>query len=266
MSGNDKQEMIIGDEPSVSGGDPLKKQMTSRVLIACLLAVTLALVPMGGAPHTVVGAPTAAAAVPTARYSTSRGPNTSSYAVLSFDDCPRSSAAFRRVVRQAERLNIGLVLFPTGQCRRAGRFSVAYARRHGHYVFNHSVSHADLTRLSSAAIRRELSSPGVVTNYGRPPYGAVNARVKAAYRAKGMRIWLWNVDTNDWRGKSRSRVVRYVVRNTRPGHTVLMHMQWNGFNGSALRAMRSGLARRGIKVCRNYPGTAPAKPRGALRC
>ena len=256
----------MGDGSSVGRGDPWHKRMTGRVLIACLLTLMLTLMPMGGAPPTDVAAPTAAAAVQAARYSTSRGPNTSARAVLSFDDCPRSSAAFRRVIRRAEKLNIGLVLFPTGQCRRAGRFSVAYARRHGHYVFNHSVSHADLTRLSSAAIRRELSSPGVVTNYGRPPYGAVNARVRSAYKAKGMRIWLWNVDTSDWRGKSRSQVVRYVVRNTRPGHTVLMHMQWRGFSGSALRDMRSGLARRGIKVCRNYPGKAPAKPRGALRC
>ena len=242
------------------------KRMTRWALLAGLLAVMLILVPMGGAPLPAVGAPTAAAAVPTARYSTLGGPNVSPYAVLSFDDCPRSYAAFRRVVLRAERLNIALVLFPTGHCLRAGRFSVAFARRHGHYVFNHSVSHAELTRLPSAAIRRELSAPGVVTNYGRPPYGALNARVRAAYRVKKMRIWLWNVDTNDWRGKSRASLVRYVVRNTRPGQTVLMHMQWNGFNGSALRDMRSGLARRGIKVCRNHPGTAPAKPRGALRC
>jgi peptidoglycan-N-acetylglucosamine deacetylase len=234
-------------------------------IVAPLLAVLLALLPMGGQPVLAEAAP-AAIAARAKPYSTSRGPNTSPFAVLSFDDCPRSAAAFRRVVLQAEQLNIALVLFPTGQCIRAGRFNVAFARRHGHYVFNHSVSHPDLTRLSSAAIRRQLSKPGVVTNYGRPPYGAVSARVRAAYRAKGMRIWLWSVDTNDWRGKSRSAVVRYVVRNTRRGQTVLMHMQWNGFSKTALRDMRNGLARRGIKVCRNYPGTAPARPRGALRC
>jgi peptidoglycan-N-acetylglucosamine deacetylase len=94
----------------------------------------------------------------------------------------------------------------------------------------------------------------------------VNDRVRAAYRAKGMRIWLWNVDTLDWRGKSRASVVRYVVNNTQRGQTVLMHMQWKGWSGAALRDMKAGLARRGIKVCRNYPGTAPARPTGALRC
>ena len=131
----------MGDGSSVGRGDPWHKRITGRVLIACLLTLMLTLMPMGGAPPTdVAAAPTAAAAVQAARYSTSRGPNTSARAVLSFDDCPRSSAAFRRVIRRAEKLNIGLVLFPTGQCRRAGRFSVAYARRHGHYVSSTTAS------------------------------------------------------------------------------------------------------------------------------
>lgn len=207
-----------------------------------------------------------AQAAPARSYTAQRGPNPSPYVVLSYDDCPRSAASFRSVVRSAKRMGIALALFPTGQCIRSGRFNVAYARRHGHYVFNHSVSHANLTRLSTGAIKRQLSAPGVVTNYGRPPYGAVNSRVRAAYRAKGMRIWLWNVDTNDWRGKSRSSVVRYVVRNTRRGQTVLMHMQWNGFNGTALSQIKSGLARKGIKVCRNRLKVTPVKLKGSLVC
>ena len=99
----------------------------------------------------------------------------------------------------------------------------------------------------------------MVTNYGRAPYGATNIRVRSAYKAKGMRIWLWNVDTNDWRGKSRTSVVRYVVHNTHRGQTVLMHMQWNGFSGTALRQIKSGLATKGLKVCRNHHRTTPAE-------
>ena len=182
-----------------------------------------------------------------------RGPNTSARAVLSFDDCPRSSAAFRRVIRRAEKLNISLVLFPTGQCRRAGRFSVAYARRHGHYVFNHSVSHADLTRLSSAAIRRELPSPGRSDQLRPTP-------VRSRERPRQVRVQgQGHADLVVERGQE--RLARQVPipgcplrrAEPRPGHTVLMHMQWRGFSGSALRDMRSGLARRGIKVCRNFP-------------
>jgi peptidoglycan/xylan/chitin deacetylase (PgdA/CDA1 family) len=99
-----------------------------------------------------------------------------------------------------------------------------------------------------------------VTSYGRPPYGAVNERVRNAFASKSMRIWLWNVDTNDWQGKTRSQVVSHVVTYAKPGNTVLMHMQWNAFNTTALSSMKSGLAAKGIGVCRNLGATTPTRP------
>ena len=87
----------------------------------------------------------------------------------------------------------------------------------------------------------------------------LNIIMTAAYAAVGMKIWTWTVDTNDWRGKSSSQLVSYVVNNARKGDTVLMHMQWNGFNGSALSQMKSGLASKGIGVCRNSGGTTPTR-------
>lgn len=210
----------------------------------------------------IAGLPTSGVPVPrSSSYSIYRGPNTSSRVMLTYDDCPRSLSAFKEVVLAAERYDIALALFPTGYCLQSGKFSAYYARKHGHYVFNHSVSHRDLTTLSYSSVLRELGSPGVVTNYGRPPYGEWNSTVKRAYSAKGMRIWLWNIDSGDWRGKTRSEVVRYVVRNSFRGATVLMHMRWNGFSPTAVRLIKAGLADRGLKVCRNYPGTTPRAPR-----
>ena len=198
------------------------------------------------------------------RYSIGSGANRSSYVVLSFDDCPKSLAAFKETVLGAERLGIALSLFPTGQCLQSGKFDAAYARAHGHYVFNHSVSHPDLTTLSASAAYAQLGAPGVVTNYGRPPYGAYNTiTVRNAYAQRGMRIWTWNVDTRDWEGGSQATVVSYVVNNTKSGQTVLMHMGWNAFNTSALTQMKSGLATKGLAVCRNKGATA-VKP--AMSC
>lgn len=200
-----------------------------------------------------------------ANYSTSKGPNSTNRVTLTYDDCPKSMSAFRTTVQEAKAAGIALALLPTGNCISSGKFDAPYARSQGHYVFNHSVTHADLTKLSRAGVVRELGAPGVVTTYGRPPYGANNSTVRQAYAEVGMRIWLWNVDTNDWKGKSQSEVVRYVVGNTRAGDSVLMHMQWNGFNGSALRAMKSGLANKGISVCQNRGTTTPVKP-AAMNC
>lgn len=191
------------------------------------------------------------------RYSISHGPNRSNYVVLSFDDCPKSLDAFKQVVLGAQQLGIALSLQPTGQCLQSGKFDAAFARAHGHYVFNHSISHPDLTTLTYSQAYAELGSPGVVTNYGRPPYGAYNTlNVRNAYAQRAMRIWTWDVDTRDWEGKSMASVVSYVIGNTGAGQTVLMHMGWNAFNTTALSQMKSGLANKGLGVCRNKGATA----------
>lgn len=88
------------------------------------------------------------------------GPNRSARVVLSYDDCPRSLAEFKTVIVGAQKLGIGLMLFPTGVCLQSGQFSTSFARAHGHYVFNHSISHPDLARLSSAGVLHQLGAPG----------------------------------------------------------------------------------------------------------
>ena len=194
------------------------------------------------------------------------GPNYTSRIVLTYDDCPKSLAAMKTMVRYAKSINVGLVLAPTGNCIKSGLFDVAYARAYGQYVINHSVSHPDLTTLSYSQVLYQLGSPGVVTNFGRPPYGALNTTVLNAYAAKGMKPWTWNVDTNDWQSKTQSQVVSYVVTYAFARATVLMHMQWNGFNPTALSQMKSGLANKGKYLCRAYPGTTPAKLPTSLSC
>lgn len=199
-----------------------------------------------------------------AKYSVTRGPNTSNRVILTYDDCPKSLSSFKTTLREITKLGVTVALFPTGNCIKAGRFDAAYARSLGHYVFNHSISHPQLTKLSYNAVVKQLRAPGVVTTYGRPPYGAHNATVRRAYAAVGMKVWTWTVDTNDWRGRSSSQIVSHVVKNAKPGGTVLMHMQWKGFNASTVKAIRDGLKKKGIGVCRNF-GKTQVKP-ATVRC
>lgn len=203
-------------------------------------------------------------------YNRGRGPNRTSRVVLTFDDCPDSAAAFTRMVRAARAADVGLVLAPTGAClKKYAKQDVdlaAVARENGQYVINHSVSHPELTRLSFKEVRVELRSPGVETNYGRPPYGATDGTVAAAYTAEGMRIWTWTVDTRNWTGKTSGQIIDYVVRNSRSGSTVLMHMNWNGFTPTVLRRIEAGLAERDLKLCNAYDGTAPVRLPRSLPC
>lgn len=239
-------------------GSPMRVVPGLRLVIIVAAAVGLLFVSSG-----------AAEAAPS--YDINQGPNTSKRVVLTYDDCPKTLKSFKATVRAATRLGVALVFFPTGDCIKKGKFDAKYARKYGHYVFNHSVSHPELTKLSLANIKKQLGAPGVVTNYGRAPYGALNATVRKAYAQKHMRIWLWTMDTNDWRGKSRASVVKYVIKNAKAGDTVLMHMQHKAFNATAIRQIKAGLAKRGLKLCRPYRvdgvvSTTPVKLSGNLHC
>lgn len=203
-------------------------------------------------------------------YNRGTGPNYTSRVIATFDDCPTSISAFQAMVQAAKAAKVGLVLSPTGDCltkfKAQGTDLAALARSNGQYVINHSVSHPDLTTLSYASAVQQLRAPGVVTNFGRPPYGATNTTVATAYTAVGMRQWTWTVDTRDWEGKTTADVVSYVTSQSKAGSTVLMHMQWNAFNPTALSQIKSGLAARGLALCNVYPGTTPTRLPPALPC
>lgn len=168
--------------------------------------------------------------------------------VLTYDDCPANWASAKQTLQDAANMKIHLRIYVTGNCLKAKKFDVATARNLGHTVCSHSNTHADLTKLSKAGVRKEMDIAGLKTDCGRPPYGAVNATVKAVFKEKGMSLDLWGVDTNDWRGKSQAQVVDWVVTKSKPGSVVLMHMQHKGFNKSALTAIKTGLSKRGIAV------------------
>jgi peptidoglycan-N-acetylglucosamine deacetylase len=206
------------------------------------------------------------ATIDPATYNLGHGPNISDAVVLTYDDCPASATAYQEVMAYARQHNIGLVIAPTGECYRwylkRGLDLVQTARDNGQYVINHSDSHPNLKRLGYEKAKRQISGD-VTSDYGRPPYGAHNATVDKAYADAGIRQWLWDVDTEDWRGKSRQSVVNYTVANACKGCTVLMHLQHKGFSVTALGQMKAGLEARGLVLCRAYRGwdnTGPVEP------
>lgn len=204
------------------------------------------------------------------KYDKYKGPNRSKRVVLTYDDCPRSITAYKEMVEAAHAMNVGLVLAPTGACikdYKAKKFDlVGFARANGQYVINHSNTHPNLTTLSKSQVIAQLGAPGVQTNYGRPPFGARNATVDAAYQTKGMRQWFWTVDTNDWRDKTLAQIVAYTVANSKAGDTVLMHMQHRAFVPAALVSIRDGLERKGLYVCRAHKGQTPLRMPASMTC
>lgn len=209
-------------------------------------------------------------------YDIFKGPNYTYKVVLTFDDCPASYEQLVAVVSTAQQSNIGLVLAPTGACidsyQQRGYNIIDVMRDHGQYVINHSVSHSAFSGLSPDAILSELAVPGVVTNFGRPPYGDglfpsnYSQKVADVYQYANMRVWLWTVDTEDWKGKSATEVVNYAVNNSNQQDTVLMHMNHQAFNPESVLAIKNGLKARGLEVCSAYNGTTPGMLPDRLPC
>lgn len=214
----------------------------------------------------VVGPATWTKLVSSYTYNPYQGPNHSSRIILTYDDCPTDIYYMKSMSNAAKSVNVGIVLAPTGDCVSAGMFDAGYARARGQYVINHSISHPDLTKLSFGQITAQLSAPGIATTYGRPPFGASNSTVQAAYTYKGMRQWYWTKDTNDWQGYSQSYLTDYVIKHAAAGDTILMHMQHKAFNKQALFDMVGGIRARGLELCKPYPGTTPVRLPYELPC
>lgn len=156
------------------------------------------------------------------------------YVALTFDDGPsRANTARLLDVLEARRAPATFFLVGRNVAARPGR-----ARRiaaGGHRLYNHTYDHANLTRLSNRGVRRQIrraerafTAAGAPSSARlmRPPYGAIDGRVRSVVRDMGFRSVLWTIDTRDWdRATTPDQIVRRVIRGLAPGANVLMHDQ-----------------------------------------
>lgn len=103
---------------------------------------------------------------------------------------------------------------------------VDQVRDRGHVVANHSWGHPDLTTLTDAEVRREIADTDEVlggTTCIRPPYGALDARVREILTERGHVIWTWDVDSRDWDRGTPSEIAERVPSSIGSGTVVLLH-------------------------------------------
>lgn len=117
---------------------------------------------------------------------------------------------------------------------------------------NHTHSHADLTKLPTEEILREIDKTdallqkidGQPRHLLRAPFGRLNAEVKPLASAP----WIdWTIDTLDWTGVSADRIYNSVFENKFSGAIVLMH---DGYEHtmSALKRLLPDLKAEGYQV------------------
>jgi len=139
---------------------------------------------------------------------------------------------------------------------KAARYPELIARMlaEGHSVQNHTHSHQWLTRLSVSRATTEIASGrdeitaagGVAPRCLRPPFGAINTRVRGIAVAEHQEVVMWDVDPQDWRNGADS-VVRNVLRYAGAGDkVVLLHDGEGPVAGRSLPRIIEGLEAKGL--------------------
>ena len=169
---------------------------------------------------------------------------------LTFDDGPgRTTPQILAILR---RYRVPATFFNLGQNEAARRFLVREEAKRGYKLGNHTWDHPDMITLSAAGQIAEMdrtsteqrSIAHTVPCVFRPPYGAYNATTLRLARQRRMAVWLWSVDTEDWRAGGSSsaywvnRIIRLAEQEGLALHNpvVLMHNQPIG-NPATARAL-----------------------------
>lgn len=150
---------------------------------------------------------------------------------LTFDDGPsdQHTADLADLLREE---HVPATFFLIGRSVDEHRGLARRLARDGHRTYIHTYDHVDLTKRSDAQIRRQIErseaafdragiTPGGVI---RPPYGAVNPRVRGVLRDMGYRTVLWTIDTNDWSDRRGTwQITQTVKQELRPRASILLH-------------------------------------------
>lgn len=180
-------------------------------------------------------------------------------AALTFDDGPSSYTA--GVLAVLRRYHAPATFFTVGYQAAARPDLLRAEIAAGASVEIHDWDHADLTRLSPAAINDELrravsavqSAIGRRPTCFRPPYGSTNATVVAEGAKLGLTQILWNVDPSDYLRPGASVIASRVLA-TATGRGLVIGIHDGGGDRSqtvaALPAIIDGLRARGYTLVR----------------
>ncbi|MER6384971.1 polysaccharide deacetylase family protein [Streptomyces sp. NPDC001127] len=148
---------------------------------------------------------------------------------LTFDDGPTQYTA--AVLDTLERQHTVATFFLIGPHALQYRKDVLRQQRDGDAIGDHTVTHPHLTRFTPARIDYELKTAAEqiasVTGHRptlfRPPFGAWNAKVRAAAGAEGLSVVTWNVSPQDWKYHNPALIEQRVLARVRPGAIVVLH-------------------------------------------
>ena len=176
------------------------------------------------------------------------------YIAMTFDDGPHPTHT-PRLLDMLKQRNIKATFYVIGNSAKRHPEILRRMIREGHEIGNHTMTHAYLTKLSDASIRRELktahqaifAATGVHPRTVRPPYGATNSRIKTLmYKEFRYPSIMWSVDPEDWKRPGSSVVANRLIRGADNGGILLAH-DIHAPTIQAMPAALDGLLRKGYR-------------------
>lgn len=150
--------------------------------------------------------------------------------MLTFDDGPTPEGHTAKVLDALKEHGARAVFFITGNGLK-NRDLVERIHREGHVLGVHTLSHANLTKLSPAEMRKEIEPivglihevTGSRPTLFRPPYGAYNDQVRAVLKEYGLELVNWTNSAKDWEHREPQKVTDEVIGQLHRGAVILMH-------------------------------------------
>lgn len=188
------------------------------------------------------------------RLTFNRVPVAGPYVALTFDDGPHATNT-PRLLDILRARNVKATFYVIGRSVDANPGILRRTVAEGHEIGNHTYTHPNLSKLSSAAVNAEITkcddaimrAAGIRPKTLRPPYGALlqNQRqmIQSTY---GYPTIMWSVDPLDWKRPGPGVVTSRILSGTNNGAIILVH-DLHASSVDAMPATIDSLLRKGYR-------------------
>jgi peptidoglycan/xylan/chitin deacetylase (PgdA/CDA1 family) len=183
------------------------------------------------------------------------GPRKCGRVALTFDDGPNPDHT-SSVAEALRRFSVQATFFLVGENAKKHPQLVEMLRQDGHELGNHSMTHAEVAELPSAALDAEFTAVHAFRHadgarvfserWLRPPMGAVTFPLVLYCWRRGVKMVFWSTDPQDFSARSEDDILRYFSAHPiQSGDIVLMH-DCTPHHAAALMKIIADLKARGL--------------------